>query len=393
MPSLEWLIERASPTGNFHGKPPDHLPAENGVHIWRAAVIMPFFTFAFVALRFYTRTYLIRARKYTIDDYIVALGMLVCVAHAVLMAVATYNGMGLHAWQYDEELNSRYYLWVGISSEFYVLGLMSFKSALILLYLQLFGVYTRFRWACYTTLFFCIGYLFCNLMTEFLGCHPIRKKWEPSLPGHCINSVATAIFYGVCNMASDLIIAILPLTMIWKLQVATKSQKVGLSLVLSSGFAAWAVAVTRWGIATYDLVGTDDRTWWAGVSFALSILEINTGLICACVATLGPLWKLAYAQVKDWTGWTRPINSKEETWPSFVRKPTHSQFSDETRRPSGANLNGTVGGHGRRASRAMTYTGSTLTSNYEDEYGLLDASGWHPQGMREDGSRRNREDV
>ncbi|KAI1804415.1 hypothetical protein F4811DRAFT_520527 [Daldinia bambusicola] len=102
MSHFSLLVERASPSGSFNGTPPDHLPAENGVHIWRAAVIMPFFTFTFVALRFYTRTYLLRARKYTIDDYIVMMSMLVCIAHAVLMAIATYNGMGLHAWQYDQ---------------------------------------------------------------------------------------------------------------------------------------------------------------------------------------------------------------------------------------------------------------------------------------------------
>ena len=32
-----------------------------------------------------------------------------------------------------------------------------------------------------------------------------------------------------------------------------------------------------------------DRPWWAGISFTLSILEVNTGLICACVITTSPL--------------------------------------------------------------------------------------------------------
>lgn len=62
------LVERASPTGTFNGTPPDHLPAENGVHVWRAAVAMPFVTFFFVALRFYTRIYILKAKKLTIDD-------------------------------------------------------------------------------------------------------------------------------------------------------------------------------------------------------------------------------------------------------------------------------------------------------------------------------------
>ncbi|KAI0146082.1 hypothetical protein F4776DRAFT_392587 [Hypoxylon sp. NC0597] len=399
MPYHSSVFERASPLGTFNGTPPDHLPAENGLHVWRVAVVMPFITFIFVALRFYTRTYLLRAKKYTIDDYIVALTMLVCIAHSVLMAIATYNGMGLHIWQYDADLNSRYYLWVGITSEFYVLGLCGFKSALILMYIQLFGVYDRFRWTCYGTLFFCVSYLFCNMMTEFFGCHPIKKKWEPGLPGECINSTAAATFYGACNMASDLIIAILPLTMIWKLQVATRRQKIGLSLVLSCGFIAWAVAVARWGIAIFNLVGTADRPWWAGVSFTLSILEIHTGLICACVATLGPLWKMAYARVKDWTGWSSQRSTKVATWPSFVRKPADTQSSDETKkpsRPSGYWGNGDTGSYkapAGRANRMSSLHDTTLNTNCEDEYSLLDISDWRPTASREDRSQRSAENV
>ncbi|KAI1417670.1 hypothetical protein F5Y13DRAFT_151564 [Hypoxylon sp. FL1857] len=400
MPHLSSLVERASPLGTFNGTPPDKLPAENGLYVWRSAVAMPFFTFVFVALRFYTRTHLLKAKKYTVDDYIVALTMIICIAYSVLMANATYNGMGLHVWQYDAELNSRYYLWIGITSEFYCLALCGFKSALIIMYIQLFGVYTRFRWTCYGTLFFCVGYLFCNMITEFFGCHPIEKKWKPGLEGYCINSVVAATFYGACNMASDLIIAILPLTMIWKLQVATKLQKIGLSLVLSCGFIAWAVAVARWGIAIFNLVGTADRPWWAGVSFSLSILEVNTGLICACVATLGPLWKMAYAHFKDWTGWSSQ-STKVATWPSFVRKPSQTQSSNETKkssRPSGywARRNGEIGRQGApagRANRMSSLQDTTLNTSCEDEYGLLDLSDWRPTASREDRSQRSVEDV
>ena len=57
-----------------------------------------------------------------------------------------------------------------------------------------------------------------------------------------------------------------------------------------------------------------DRPWWAGISFTLSILEINTGLICACAATLGPLWQVSYVRVKGWSSYG---NSEGSTWPSF----------------------------------------------------------------------------
>jgi hypothetical protein len=63
---------------------------------------------------------------------------------------------------------------------------------------------------------------------------------------------------------------------------------------------AFAVAVVRWGIATYNMLSYD-RPWWAGISFLFSILEVNTGLICACVATLSPLTHVWFSHIRDWT--------------------------------------------------------------------------------------------
>ncbi|KAL7623381.1 hypothetical protein AAE478_007063 [Parahypoxylon ruwenzoriense] len=44
-----------------------------------------------------------------------------------------------------------------------------------------------------------------------------------------------------------------------------------------------------------------DRPWWAGISFTFSILEVNTGLICACAATFSPLFNVFTARVRTWT--------------------------------------------------------------------------------------------
>jgi hypothetical protein len=164
--------------------------------------------------------------------------MVISVAHAVLMGIAAaYHGMGLHVWQYTPELNSEYYLWIGITSEFYAVGLAGFKSALIVMYLQTFGLVSRrFRIACYLTLFYTLGYLTANAFVEFLGCSPVAKKWQADLPGHCIDRRAANTFFGIGHVTSDLIIAILPLFPIWNLTFPSTKQKFGLSLMLSSGF-------------------------------------------------------------------------------------------------------------------------------------------------------------
>jgi hypothetical protein len=62
----------------------------------------------------------------------------------------------------------------------------------------------------------------------------------------------------------------------------------GPALLTKTNLSAWAVSTVRYVISTYNQF-TYDRPWWAGISFAFSILEVNTGIICACVPTFSPL--------------------------------------------------------------------------------------------------------
>ncbi|KAI9687234.1 MAG: hypothetical protein M1822_002277 [Bathelium mastoideum] len=307
--------------------------------IWVTAVVAPFVTFIFLALRLYSRG--IITRSLALNDYIAGATMIFIICYSVTIAIATYHGMGQHVWTYTPELSAQYYYWLGVASEFYVLSLAGYKTALLLLYLQLFKVNNRFRWACYITLFYTNGYLFCNFITEFLGCNPPAKTYNKELPGHCINTIAANISYGVGHMSSDLIIAILPLPMVWRLQLKSKKEKVGISLVLTSGFLAWAVACARFIVSTYDMV-SHDRTWYAGIGFMLSVLEINTGLICGCTPAMKPLFHSLRDQSQKWserygshknsssgrTGSTdsRPIKTAD-SFPQMAPKDSHSSNS------------------------------------------------------------------
>ena len=83
-------------------------------------------------------------------------------------------------------------------------------------------------------MFFVIGYLFSNLMTQFFGCRPIAKYWTPSTPGHCIVLVKAAFANGTMNFFSDLLIFVLPLPMVWRLKLSRR-QKIDVTLVFMGG--------------------------------------------------------------------------------------------------------------------------------------------------------------
>lgn len=83
-------------------------------------------------------------------------------------------------------------------------------------------------------MFFVFGYLFSNFWMQLFGCSPPAKFWNVEIPGYCFNFRIVDLVYGSMNIASDFFIMILPLPMIWKLQLSRKG-KVGISLVFLSG--------------------------------------------------------------------------------------------------------------------------------------------------------------
>ena len=116
----------------------------------------------------------------------------------------------------------------------YLISLLGYKLSILVLYLRLFAVNRIFRYLTWLVMFFVSGYLFSNFWTQIFGCVPRSKYWSPDTPGRCINYTAAGVAYGSMNIASDFIIFILPLPMIWRLKLSSK-EKIGVSLIFMSG--------------------------------------------------------------------------------------------------------------------------------------------------------------
>ena len=114
------------------------------------------------------------------------------------------------------------------------MSLLGYKMAILLLYLRLFHVSRRFKYATWATMFFVCGYLFCNIVTQYFGCTPASKFWNVATPGHCIAITKSYLAYGSMNVISDFFIFVLPLPMVWRLKL-TRKEKIGVSLVFMSG--------------------------------------------------------------------------------------------------------------------------------------------------------------
>ena len=83
-------------------------------------------------------------------------------------------------------------------------------------------------------MFITVGYLFSGFCTQIFGCQPIAKSWKPQVPGHCIVTLKADYGYASLNFITDLLIFILPLPMVWRLQLSPVD-KLGVLVIFMIG--------------------------------------------------------------------------------------------------------------------------------------------------------------
>ena len=106
--------------------------------------------------------------------------------------------------------------------------------SIIYFYKRIFSINRRSRW----TLYGIEGFITIWTLARFLGdtfqCTPVSYFWDKVQKGHCVHQVAMYIANQVINIASDLMLYLYPIPIIWKLQVDA-ARKFGLSLIFVAG--------------------------------------------------------------------------------------------------------------------------------------------------------------
>ncbi|KAF5694243.1 integral membrane protein [Fusarium denticulatum] len=116
-------------------------------------------------------------------------------------------------------------------------------------------------------------------------CTPLEAVWNRNLRMKCVtNRLELAYICAGINILTDLVVAILPLPVIWRLNLR-RSQKIALSAVFGLGCFSIALAIVRikwvetWSFITWDIVRPQ---LWA-------LAEVTSALVCACIPTFKPL--------------------------------------------------------------------------------------------------------
>lgn len=186
---------------------------------------------------------------------------------------------------------------------------MAEKSSILVFYLSLSKTNRTFRWATIATLFVVNAAGIALTLVTLFQCDPVGAAFRYPVPAShkCTDIITIYLSSAPVNIITDLAILFLPMPILTSMRLPKKQKTI---LVITFGFGLFVAIVDIVRIAylqsasTYRLsqivhdqndqsTGRDsdvtDFSWYASYSFMWSAIEVNVGIMCACVPALKPL--------------------------------------------------------------------------------------------------------
>ena len=113
------------------------------------------------------------------------------------------------------------------------------RASVLALYIRIFRT-KSFRWACYVVHAINAAFGAATILGACLICLPVAYNWDHSIAGHCGNQKSLDLFIGIFNLLMDVTVVVLPMPVLWGLQMA-----VGRKIVLSMMFGLGVMYISR----------------------------------------------------------------------------------------------------------------------------------------------------
>jgi len=184
---------------------------------------------------------------------------------------------------------------------------MATKTSILVFYLTLSKSQRVFRWFTIATLVVVNAAGVALTALNIFQCHPVDAVFKDPQPSSatCTDIVTLYLSSAPVNIITDLAILFLPMPVLTGMRLPRK-QKIILIITFSFGVFVAVVDVIRIAylqsasLARLQRVGTHngigptvaeqiDFSWYASLSFMWSAVEVNVGILCACVPSLKPL--------------------------------------------------------------------------------------------------------
>ena len=178
--------------------------------------------------------------------------------------------------------------------------------SILLLYRRLFTA--RCANASFNISLWCIGafvlsYSIGQTVLTILHCNPVDALWDPTVKAKCINFHTVGIIFSSLNIGTDILILCLPVPQLWKLNMPRRRKyelmgmfSLGGLFVLPSligGGLLIALSVCVASVIRVPYISQTsllDSSWSDSYGSIWTMVELNLGIVSACLPTLRPLF-------------------------------------------------------------------------------------------------------
>ncbi|PPJ54758.1 hypothetical protein CBER1_04018 [Cercospora berteroae] len=140
-----------------------------------------------------------------------------------------------------------------------------------------------------------------SFVTWGVQCVPAQRYWNPSVPGTCIKQSAWILSVNGVNLATDVLVLVLPIYPVAKLRLPPKQRLAILAIFTVGGLSTIAGCLRFYHLYRFDrMIGslganTLDIEIWC-------FIEITLGMFCACMPAFRTLYTFCrYGRQKPWT--------------------------------------------------------------------------------------------
>ncbi|KAI9697091.1 MAG: hypothetical protein M1836_005053 [Candelina mexicana] len=314
----------------------------------------------FVVLRLISRIGIVRSVSW--GDYLIVLAWVIAFGLSFSICYGTSVGLGLHNADIKEEwatpLRKAQYAF----SVLYNPALMATKTSILVFLLSLSETQVLFRWATIATLVVVNAAGLALTLLNVFQCRPVGAAFLDPLPStaYCMDIVTIYLSSAPVNIITDLAILFLPFPILTGMRLPMKQKAI---LIFTFGLGGFVTIVDVVRIAylqsafffrlqevssanvdhtTSRISEENNFSWYASLSFMWTAIEVNVGIIIACIPTMKPLFSrfmprllhdMEGSRVKNDSVTSQPDNhtlamAADQRLPSMPNLPTKKRYPE-----------------------------------------------------------------
>ncbi|EWC46411.1 hypothetical protein DRE_04354 [Drechslerella stenobrocha 248] len=237
-----------------------------------------------VLMRIYTRLFIVR--KFGRDDWFMVLALISVAGFTTLQfCFLVYGGVGYHIWDVTEEQIAYCFKFIYFHLIGYTWSITLIKMSILFLYERIIPTNHPMRKVLTGFMIFQFIYFLVSEFVFIFQCSPIEGALSLDLRIHgspkCFGMKPMLYSFCIIHIFMDLALLVLPIRVIWELQMPMKRKITTLSLFVI-GAIGCICAVMR-VVTLAQLLDGFDFTWTIYDPGMWGLLELTIGIICACI--------------------------------------------------------------------------------------------------------------